>query len=92
MTVFNDGWTQQQEMRFLRFCILPLVSSRFLWKVEINGVINMKVKMNARTKIMINNNTIEQVKSFNYLGYTIIASNNRDLEIKSKVLIKCAAQ
>jgi hypothetical protein len=42
----------------------------------------MKGKMNARTKIAINNRVIEQVNSFNYLGYTITITNNRDLEIK----------
>jgi hypothetical protein len=41
----------------------------------------MKGKMNVRTKIAINNTT-DQVNSFNYLGYTLTASNNRDLGIK----------
>jgi hypothetical protein len=36
----------------------------------------------VRIKIVINNNIIEQVNSFNYLEYTITASNNTDLEIK----------
>jgi hypothetical protein len=38
--------------------------------------------MNARTEIVINNNTIEQVNSFNYFGYTITVTYNRGLEIK----------
>jgi hypothetical protein len=38
--------------------------------------------MNERTKTVINNNIIEQANNFNYLGYTITASNNRYLEIK----------
>jgi hypothetical protein len=37
--------------------------------------------MNARTKIAINNSIIEEVNSFNYLGYTITILNNRDLGI-----------
>jgi hypothetical protein len=36
----------------------------------------MKGKTNVRTKIIMNNNTIEQVDSFNYLGYIITVSNN----------------
>jgi hypothetical protein len=42
----------------------------------------MKGKMNVKTKMAINNNIIEQVNSCNYLGYTIIVTNNRDSEIK----------
>jgi hypothetical protein len=42
----------------------------------------MKGKMNVRTKIVINNHIIEQVNSFNYLGYTVKATNNRYLDIK----------
>jgi hypothetical protein len=42
----------------------------------------MKGKMNVITKIVINNYIIEQVNSFNYLGYTVKATNNRHLEIK----------
>jgi hypothetical protein len=41
----------------------------------------LKGTMNVRTRILINN-IIEQLNSFNYLGYTITVSNNRDLEIK----------
>jgi hypothetical protein len=42
----------------------------------------MKGKMNVRTKIVRNNNIIKQLNSFNYLGYTITVSNNRDFRIK----------
>jgi hypothetical protein len=42
----------------------------------------MKGKMNARTKLAIDNNIIEHVNSFNYLGYKITVSNNRDLGTK----------
>jgi DNA modification methylase len=42
----------------------------------------MKGKMNVRTKIVINNNILEQVNSFNYLGCIITVYNNTDLEIK----------
>jgi hypothetical protein len=38
--------------------------------------------MKVRTKIVINNNIIKEVNSFNYLEYTIRVSDNRDLEIK----------
>jgi hypothetical protein len=31
---------------------------------------------------VINNNISDQVNNFNYLGYTITVTNNRDLEIK----------
>jgi hypothetical protein len=40
----------------------------------------VKGKMNMRTKTVINSNIIEQINSFNYLGYTITVTNNRDLE------------
>jgi hypothetical protein len=46
----------------------------------------------VRTKIMINNNIIKQVSTFNYLGYTIAVRNNRGLEIKMYRLMTCAAQ
>jgi hypothetical protein len=42
----------------------------------------MKGNTNVRTKIVINNNINERANSFNYLGYTIIVTNNTDLEIK----------
>jgi hypothetical protein len=51
----------------------------------------MKGKTNVRTKTVINNNIIEQVNSFNNLGYTITVTKNRDLEIKMD-LIKCEAE
>jgi hypothetical protein len=38
----------------------------------------VKGKMNVRTKIVINNNTTEQVSSFNYLGHTIKLTNKID--------------
>jgi hypothetical protein len=37
----------------------------------------MKGELNVRTKIVINNNIIEQVNSFNYLRYTITATQQR---------------
>jgi hypothetical protein len=49
--------------------------------VNITKAMAMKGKMNARTKIVINNNIIEQVNSFSYLGYKITVPNNRDFEI-----------
>jgi hypothetical protein len=39
--------------------------------------------MNVTTKIMTNNKIIEQVNTSNYIGYTITATNDRDLEIKT---------
>jgi hypothetical protein len=42
----------------------------------------LKGKVNVRSKIVLNNNIIEQVNSFSYLGYTIAVTNNKDLEIK----------
>jgi hypothetical protein len=42
--------------------------------------------MNVESKVVINNNIIEQVNSFNYLGFTITVSNNRDLEIEMRRL------
>jgi hypothetical protein len=42
----------------------------------------MKREMNVRTRTVINNNIIEHINSFNYLGYTITVTNNRHLEIK----------
>jgi hypothetical protein len=43
----------------------------------------MKGKVNVRTKIVINNDIIEQANRFDYLRYTIRVTNkkNRDLEI-----------
>jgi hypothetical protein len=42
----------------------------------------VKVKMNVRTKIRINNNIPDLANSFNCSGYTITVTNNRDLEIQ----------
>jgi hypothetical protein len=42
----------------------------------------LKGKVNVRSKIVLNNHIIEQENSFNYLGYTIAVTNNKDLEIK----------
>lgn len=39
-------------------------------------------KMNVRTKTAKNNNIIAQINIFNYLGYTITVSSNRNLEMK----------
>jgi hypothetical protein len=47
----------------------------------VNKAKAMQRGMNVRTKIVINN-IIEQVNSFNYLGYTITVSSNRGLEMK----------
>jgi hypothetical protein len=60
------------------------IAVKYNFKISVNKInaIAMKGKMNARTKIVINNNTIEQVNIFNYLGYTITLSNNRDLGIE----------
>jgi hypothetical protein len=35
---------------------------------------------------VINNNIIEEVNSFDYLGYAITVSNDRDLEIKMNIV------
>jgi hypothetical protein len=43
----------------------------------------VKVKMNVRTKIVINNNITDQANSFNCLRHTVTVTNNRDLEIKT---------
>jgi hypothetical protein len=53
-------------------------------KIFVNKTKAMALKgmMNVRTKIVINNIILEEVYSFNYLGYTITVSNNTDLEIK----------
>jgi hypothetical protein len=40
----------------------------------------MKAKMSVRTKTVINNNIIEKVNSFNYIGYTITVINKKDLK------------
>jgi hypothetical protein len=42
----------------------------------------LKEKLNVRSVIVLNNHIIEQVNSFNYLGYVIGVTNNNDLEIK----------
>jgi hypothetical protein len=41
----------------------------------------MEDKMTVITEEVINNHIIEKVDTFNYLGYTITVTNNRDLEI-----------
>jgi hypothetical protein len=41
----------------------------------------MKGKMDVATKYS-DSRIIEQVNNFNYLGYTITATSNRDLEVK----------
>jgi hypothetical protein len=61
-------------------------------KVSVYKTKAVKRMMKVRTKIMINNNITKQVRAFNYLGYTITATNNRGLEIKMYGLIKCVAQ
>jgi hypothetical protein len=38
--------------------------------------------MDVRTKIAKNNNIIEKIDSFNYLGTIFTVTNSRDLEIK----------
>jgi hypothetical protein len=55
------------------------VANEYNLKISVNNTnaMAMKAKINVRTKIVINNNIIEHVNSFNYLGYTITASNNR---------------
>jgi hypothetical protein len=42
----------------------------------------LKGKVNVISQTVLNNNVIEQVNRFNYLGYTIAVTNNKDLEIK----------
>jgi hypothetical protein len=52
-------------------------------KISVNKTETIAVKgKNVRTKILKNNHIIEQVNSFNYLGYAVTVTNNRDLEIK----------
>jgi hypothetical protein len=48
-------------------------ANKYNLKISVNKTktIGMKGKMNMRNKIVTNNNIIEQVNSFNYLGYTI---------------------
>jgi hypothetical protein len=52
-------------------------------KISVNKskAMAVKGKMNVRTKIVINNHTIEEENSFNYLGYTITVRSKIDLEI-----------
>lgn len=48
------------------------IAIKYNLKTSVNNTnaMAMKGKTNARTKIVINNNIIEQVNGFNYLGYT----------------------
>jgi hypothetical protein len=64
--------------------VLNSIAVEYNLKISVNKKKTkaMKGKTNMRTKIVINNNIIGQVNTFNYLGYTITLSNNRDLEIK----------
>jgi hypothetical protein len=59
------------------------IAIKYNWKISVNKTkaMAMKGKMNLRTKIVIDNNIFKQVNSFNYLGHTIIATNNIYLEI-----------
>jgi hypothetical protein len=59
------------------------IAIKYNLKISVNKTkaMVMKGKMNVRNEIVINN-TVEEVYSFNYLRYIIIASNNGDLEIK----------
>jgi hypothetical protein len=52
------------------------IDIKYNLKISVNKTkaMGMKEKMNKTTKIMMNNNIIEQVNSFNYLGYTITPS------------------
>jgi retron-type reverse transcriptase len=56
------------------------ISIKYNLKISVNKTTAMAVKgkISARTKMVINN-IIEQINNFNYLGYTIAVSNNRDL-------------
>jgi hypothetical protein len=60
------------------------LAMKYNLKISVNKTKAMatKEKMNVRTKIVMSNNIIKKVNSFNYLEYTITASNNSDLEIK----------
>jgi hypothetical protein len=65
-------------------CTLNNMAIKYNLKSSVNKTkaMALKGKMNVSTKIVINNITLEQVNSFNYLEYTITVSNNTDLEIK----------
>jgi hypothetical protein len=54
------------------------------WYISADKIQEMalKGKMNVRTKTIINNDITKHVNSFNYLGYIITATKNRNLEIK----------
>jgi hypothetical protein len=60
------------------------VAIKYNLKISVNKMkmMALKGKVNVRSKIVLNNHIIEQVNSFNYLGYTIAVTNNKDLEIK----------
>jgi hypothetical protein len=52
---------------------------KFNFKISVNKTkaMAMKEKTNVKGKIVINNHTIEQENSINYLGYAITATDNR---------------
>jgi hypothetical protein len=60
------------------------VAIKYNFQISVNKTKTMvlKGKVNMRPKIVLNNHTIEEVNSFNYLGYTIAITSNKDLEIK----------
>jgi hypothetical protein len=49
---------------------LNTIAIKYNLQISVEKATAMKGKMNVRTKIVINNNIIEQVNSLNYLGYT----------------------
>jgi hypothetical protein len=53
--------------------ILNNIAVKYNFEIAVNTTkaIAMKRKMNVRTKIVINNNIIQQENRFNYLGYII---------------------
>jgi hypothetical protein len=67
-------------------CALNNMAAKYNFGIAVNKTkaMAMKEKMNVRTKIVINNNIIEQANRFNYLGYIITVSKNRDLEIQNR--------
>jgi hypothetical protein len=66
--------------------VYALNNVKFNLKILVNKtkMMALKGKVNVRSKIVLNNHIIEQVNSFNYLGYTIAVTNNKDLETKIK--------
>jgi hypothetical protein len=56
------------------------VAIKYNLKISVNKTKTMvlKGKVNVRPQIVLNNHIIEQVNSFNYLGYTIAVTNNKD--------------